>query len=133
MLVFLIRRLSQSVLVLFVMSLLVFGGVYAIGNPADILVPPDADQAERARAIHALGLDKPLWEQYGIFLFNALRGDLGRSFRFHEPALRLVIQRLPATLELAVSSMVLAIVIGIPLGMWAGLRSESWAGRSIMA
>jgi peptide/nickel transport system permease protein len=133
MLVFLIRRLSQSVLVLFVMSLLVFGGVYAIGNPVDILIAPDADQAEREQSIRNLGLDKPLWEQYGVFLANAVRGDLGRSFRFNEPALRLVVQRLPATLELAVTSMLLAILIGIPLGMWAGLRSDSWAGRGIMA
>lgn len=133
MVVFLIRRLTQSVLVLFVMSVLVFGGVYAIGNPVDILIAPDADQADRERAIQNLGLDKPLWEQYGVFLANAVRGDLGRSFRFNEPALRLVVQRLPATLELAVTSMLIAVLLGIPLGMWAGLRAESWSGRSIMA
>jgi peptide/nickel transport system permease protein len=133
MVVFLIRRLTQSVLVLFVMSLLVFGGVFAIGNPIDILIAPDADQAQREQAIRNLGLDKPLWEQYAVFLGNAVRGDLGRSFRFNEPALRLVVQRLPATLELAVTSMLMAILLGIPLGMWAGLRAESWSGRSIMA
>ena len=84
MLVFIIRRLLQSVLVLVVMSLLVFTGVYAIGNPIDILISPDADQAERLRAIAALGLDKPLWQQYLLFLQGALHGDLGRSFVFNE-------------------------------------------------
>ncbi len=133
MVVFLIRRLTQSVVVLFVMSLLVFGGVYAIGNPIDILIAPDAGQAEREQAIRNLGLDKPLWEQYGVFLGNAVRGDLGRSFRFNEPALRLVVQRLPATMELAVTSMLIAILLGIPLGMWAGLRADTWSGRSVMA
>jgi peptide/nickel transport system permease protein len=133
MLVFLIRRLMQSALVLFVMSVLVFAGVYAIGNPVDILIAPDADQAEREQAIRNLGLDKPLWEQYLVFLRNAAGGDLGRSFRFNEPALQLVVQRLPATLELACTAMAIAVLLGIPLGMWAGLRSESWSGRSIMA
>ena len=68
MLVYLIRRSLQSVVVLFVMSLLVFAGVYAIGNPIDILINPQADQIEREHAIAALGLDKPLWEQYFTFL-----------------------------------------------------------------
>jgi len=74
MTVFVIRRLMQSVVVLLVMSLLVFVGVFAIGNPIDILVNPQADQAEMARATAALGLDKPLWLQYLIFLGNAFRG-----------------------------------------------------------
>ena len=68
MLVYIIRRSLQSVVVLFVMSLLVFAGVYAIGNPIDILINPQADQIDRERAIAALGLDKPLWEQYLTFL-----------------------------------------------------------------
>ena len=80
MLVFIIRRSLQSVVVLLVMSLLVFVGVYAIGNPIDILINPQADQAERERAIAALGLDKPLCEQYLTLPRGALHGDLGRSF-----------------------------------------------------
>jgi peptide/nickel transport system permease protein len=131
--VFLIRRLTQSVAVLLVMSLLVFVGVFAIGNPIDILISPEATQQEIERATVALGLDKPLWEQYGVFLRNALMGDLGRSFVFNEPAIRIILQRLPATLELSLVALMLTIVVGIPLGLWAGLRPHSLAGKSIMA
>ncbi len=117
---------------LLVMSLLVFVGVFAIGNPVDILINPDADQAEIERAIRALGLDKPMWEQYWIFLVNAVQGDLGRSFVFNIPALQLIWQRMPATLELAAFAMFLAVFMGIPLGMIAGLKPDSWVGRTIM-
>ena len=133
MLVFIIRRLLQSVAVLLVMSLLVFVGVYAIGNPIDMLISPDADQADRIRTIAAFGLDKPLWQQYFLFVKNALAGDMGRSFAFSAPALTLSIERMPATMELAVFAIVLSIVLGIPLGLWAGLRPNSIAGKSIMA
>ena len=130
---FLIRRLSQSILVLFVMSLIVFVGVYAIGDPIDILINPEADQEDIENAIRALGLDRPLYEQYMVFLQNALQGNLGNSFIFNEPALRLILERMPATLELAFCAMLIAIVFGIPLGMIAGLAPESWYGRTIMA
>ena len=133
MLVYIIRRSLQAVLVLFVMSLIVFVGVYAIGNPIDILINPQADQIEREHAIAALGLDKPMWVQYGSFLLGALHGDLGRSFVHSTPALKLILERMPATLELALAAMLIAIVLGIPLGLWAGLKPNSLAGRSIMA
>ncbi len=133
MLVFIIRRLMQSIIVLLVMSLLVFAGVYAIGNPIDVLISPDADQLERARTIAAFGLDKPMVEQYFIFLKNALSGDMGRSFAFSTPALALIFERMPATMELAVCAIFLSVVIGIPLGLWAGLRPNGVAGKTIMA
>ena len=133
MLVFIIRRLLQSVVVLLVMSLLVFVGVYAIGNPIDMLISPDADQLDRVRTIAAFGLDKPLWQQYLLFVKNALSGDMGRSFAFSAPALTLIIERMPATLELAVFAIVLSIALGIPLGLWAGLRPNSIVGKTIMA
>jgi peptide/nickel transport system permease protein len=132
-LVFIIRRSLQSVVVLLVMSLLVFVGVYAVGNPIDILINPQADQIDRERAIAALGLDKPLPEQYLSFLGGVLRGDLGRSFVHATSALGLILERMPATLELALAAMLIAIVIGIPLGLWAGLRPNGMAGRTIMA
>jgi peptide/nickel transport system permease protein len=131
-LVYLIRRATQSVVVLLVMSALVFVGVYAIGNPVDILINPNADQADIERAIKGLGLDKPLWEQYLVFLKQALLGDLGKSFVFNVPALQLILERMPATLELAVTAMLIAIVFGIPLGLWAGLKPDSVAGQTIM-
>jgi len=130
---FVVRRLLQSVLVLVLMSVLVFTGVYAIGNPVDILINPQADQAEIARATAALGLDQPLWRQYWTFLVGALTGDLGKSFVSNVPAVQLIFERMPATIELALTAMVIAIVLGIPLGLLAGLRPESWIGRTIMA
>ena len=133
MLAFTIRRLGQSLFVLAVMSLIVFAGVYAIGNPLELLVNPQADEVERARAAAALGLDKPILEQYLKFLANAMTGDLGRSFVYNVPAIRLILDKLPATLELAAAAMVIAIAIGIPLGLVAGLKPHSWLGRGIMA
>jgi peptide/nickel transport system permease protein len=132
MLIFLIRRVLQSVLVLLVMSLLVFLGVYAIGNPVDILISPDANQAERLKVIAAFGLDQPLWRQYWLFLQNAAAGNLGRSFAFATPALGLILERFPATMELAASAMLLSVVAGIPLGLLAGLRPNGFMGKTIM-
>ena len=131
--VFIIRRLLQSVLALLVMSVLIFAGVFAIGNPVDILVNPQADQAEIARATAALGLDQPLWVQYADFLKNAFSGDLGRSFMYHVPALQLIFERMPATLELALAAMVIAVALGIPLGVFAGLKPDAWFSKTIMA
>jgi peptide/nickel transport system permease protein len=122
MLVFIIRRLLQSVLVLLAVSLVVFVGIYAVGNPVDILLPDDATETERQNAIRALGLDKPLLAQYGIFLWNALHGDLGTSFVYNVPSIDLILSRMPATLELALCALVISVVIGMPLGLWAGLR-----------
>jgi len=127
------RRLAQSVAALFVMSLLVFAGVYAVGNPVDILVNPQSDQNEIARATAALGLDRPLLEQYFVFVGRAATGDLGRSFAFNVPAIGLILERMPATLELATAAMLIAVLFGIPLGLWAGLKPRSAAGRTIMA
>jgi len=133
MLAFLFRRLTQSLLVLAAMSVLVFVGVYLIGNPVDILISSQADQTERERAIVALGLDKPLWAQYGNFVLGAVTGDLGRSFAHGVPALELILNRMPATLELAFVAMLLAVGTGIPLGLIAGLRPNSVVGKTIMA
>ncbi len=115
------------------MSLLVFLGVYAIGNPIELLVNPQADDFERARATAALGLDRPILEQYATFLRRAASGDLGRSFVYNVPAIQLILAKLPATLELAFVAMAMAIMLGIPLGLVAGLKPHSWIGRGIMA
>jgi peptide/nickel transport system permease protein len=133
MLVYIIRRSLQSLLVLVAMSLLVFAGVYAIGNPVDILINPQAEQLERERAIAELGLDRPLPEQYATFIRGALSGDLGRSFVHSTPALSLIVERMPATLELATAAMLIAVLLGIPLGLWAGVKPDSAGGRAIMA
>jgi peptide/nickel transport system permease protein len=131
--VFVIRRLLQSVVVVLVMSLVVFVGVHLVGDPVHILISDDMTQVEIDAFIRRLGLDRPVYEQYFHFLANAARGDLGNSFVFGEPALKLILQRMPATLELAFAAFILAIVFGIPLGMYAGLKPESPASRAIMA
>jgi peptide/nickel transport system permease protein len=133
MLVYLLRRLGQSVFVIAAMAVLVFVGVYAIGSPIDIMISPDSDQAEMEAAIARLGLDKPMWEQFFIFLKNALQGDLGRSFVYSTDALSLILSKLPATLELALLALIFAVFIGVPLGMVAGLKPNSVVGKSIMA
>jgi len=131
--VFIIRRLLQSLVVIFVMSLIVFFGVNVVGDPVDILISDDMEQADVERFIERLGLDRPIHVQYGYFLVNALKGDLGNSFVFAEPALKLILQRMPATLELALGAMLIAVLIGIPLGMYAGLRPRAPLSRAIMA
>jgi peptide/nickel transport system permease protein len=130
---FIIRRLLQAVLVVFVMSLIVFFGVNVIGDPVDMLVSPDADQEEIARTIRNLGLDRPIAEQYWFFLKGVASGDFGKSFIFGEPALKLILQHMPATVELALVSLLMAIILGIPLGLYAGLYPEQRVSKGIMA
>jgi peptide/nickel transport system permease protein len=129
----LLRRLIQAVFVLLAMTIIVFVGVNVIGNPVDILISPEANQADRMREIASLGLDKPLIMQYLTFLRNALHGDLGLSFVYNEPALTVILQRLPATMELAVSAVLLSIIFGIPLGLLTGLYPRAPFTRLIMA
>ena len=133
MLGFLIQRLLQAALVMLAMSVIVFVGVYAIGNPVDIVIPPEATQEIRAQVIQRLGLDRPLWEQYGIFVSNALQGDLGQSFIYNIPVLELIGGRLPATLELVLISVIGATVCGIGLGVYAGYQPESRFSKVVMA
>lgn len=133
MLSYVLRRLLQSALVMLAMSALVFVGVYAIGNPVDILINPQADQAEIAHATAALGLDKPLVVQYWHFLTGAFGGELGKSFASNVPAMDLILERMPATVELAFTAMVIAVVLGLPLGLWAGLRPDAASSKAIMA
>lgn len=131
MLAFVVRRIGQSVFVLLLMSLIVFVGVYAIGNPIDLLIDPNATPADLAQTVAALGLDRPLWQQYLYFLKGALSGDLGKSFVHGMSAMQLILERMPATLELSVVAMGMAVVFGIPLGLWAGLRPNAFSSRCI--
>ncbi len=132
MLAYLLRRFRQTVLTLALMSVLVFVGVYQIGNPADILVSASATPEEYDQFVRNMGLDRPMWEQYGVFLKNLVRGDLGNSFVYNEPAIDLIFRRLPATLELTLAAMLIAVALGIPLGIYAGLRPKSLLSRCIM-
>jgi len=123
----------QAGVVVLLMSFLVFSGVFLVGDPVDILISDEADEEDRERAIAGLGLDKPFHMQYLLFLRSALRGNLGESFIFEEPALLLIVERMPATMELALFALLIAVVIGIPLGMLAGFRPESITAKTIMS
>lgn len=129
----LIQRIGQACLVMAAMSLIVFFGLHAIGNPVDILISEDLNQQERAEAIARLGLDKPVTQQYAAFVRNALTGSLGKSFVYGIDAVELIFQRLPATIELAVVALAIAVVVGVPLGLFAGLRPDHWFSRASMA
>jgi peptide/nickel transport system permease protein len=133
MLGFVIQRFLQAAMVMVVMSVIVFLGVHAIGNPVDIVIPPDATEEIRAATIARLGLDRPLWEQYAIFASNLVQGDFGRSFVYAIPVLDLIAGRLPATLELVLISVVSATVLGVSLGVYAGYRPDGWPAKVIMA
>lgn len=133
MIVYLLRRLGQSLLAVIAMAVLVFIGVYFIGNPVDVLINPEATQAQIAATTERMGLDKPLYQQFGIFVVNLLHGDLGTSFVYGRPALDIILERLPATMELAIVALILSVGIGVPLGVWAGMRPNGVAGRTIMA
>jgi peptide/nickel transport system permease protein len=132
MLSFVLQRLLQSVVVVFVLSIVLFVGIWLIGNPADTLISSEASEADRLAAITALGLDKPLWQQYLTFLGNAVQGDWGTSFVYKEPVTSILLQRLPASLELGLVAFVIAIAASVPAGLYAGLKPESLLGRGVM-
>ncbi len=129
----LLRRLAQAAVVVVLMTIIVFAGLHAIGNPVDILIGQDVDQVERARIIAELGLDQPLWRQYLAFVNGALHGNLGTSFVYNVPAVTLILQRLPATLELAIAALLIAVAVGVPLGLFAGLFPEHPLSKLLMA
>ncbi len=133
MALFILRRLLQSLFVLLAVSVVVFCAVYAVGDPIELLVSPEASPADRQAMIIRLGLDLPLWQQYTHFLWNALHGDLGNSFVQGVPALDMILQRLPATFELVMVAIAMTCLFGIPLGLVAGLYRDSPLGRGIMS
>lgn len=132
MFVFVIRRLAQSVLVVVMLSLAVFVGVYAIGDPTSLLLDPQATPDDVAKFKASMGLDRPLWEQYALFVANALQGDFGTSFVFRVSPLEVIFERLPATLELAFAAITIAVSVGIPLGIIAGVKGDSALDQCVM-
>lgn len=128
-----IMRLGQMAVVLLAVSLIVFGIMNLTGDPILLLVPPEATDAEIAVARSQLGLDLPLWQQYGIFLQNLLHGDMGVSYMFRRPAVELIVERMPATLEMTVFAMVLAGGLAIPMGLYAGAYPDRIFSKLIMS
>ncbi len=124
---YLVRRIIGTIPVIILISMLVFMLVQAApGDPADMLLSDEASKEDVEEARKRWGLDQPIYVQYGKFLFLALQGDLGTSFRYAEPVIVLIVERLPATVELATFAIIIAILFGVPLGVWAGARPNSW-------
>ena len=123
---YLIKRLLQIIPVLFIITFIVFCMVYVAGDPTAMMLPLDAPDEQVAALRESLGLDRPLIEQYISFLGRLLRGDFGESFRYREPALGIVLERIPATLELTAASMLLATLIAIPMGIWSATRQNTF-------
>jgi len=133
MLTFIIGRVTQALAMVAVMSALVFAAIFAIGNPVDVFLNEDMTQTEIEAVTKALGLDLPLWQQYLRFVSNIVHGDFGSSFVFGRSALSVVLERLPATLELAFAATIIALLIGLPVGLCVGLRPGSRADRAVMS
>jgi ABC-type dipeptide/oligopeptide/nickel transport system permease component len=125
---FLLGRIIATIPVVVLISLLVFLLIHAApGDPADLLLSDEASAADIAEARRRWGLDQPIYVQYLRFLANIVSGDLGMSFKYSDPVIGLIGERLPATIELAIASLLIAVLIGIPLGVWAGAKPNSWA------
>jgi peptide/nickel transport system permease protein len=132
MTLWIIQRLLQAIVVALAMAVIVFIGLHLIGSPIETLLPPEATHEDRLRLITDLGLDRPLYEQFFLFLKGIVQGNLGISYVYKEPAVTLILSRLPATLELAFAAVLLSIIFGVPLGLVAGWRPESALSRMIM-
>jgi peptide/nickel transport system permease protein len=120
---YLLRRLWQSALTLVGVSLLVFVILRVIpGDPAKMLLPEGAPPSAIEELNRELGLREPIWVQYGIFVRSVVRGDFGQSFQYRAPALRVVVERVPATIQLALTAMVLTVLVGVSIGVLAAVR-----------
>ena len=133
MIKYIIKRFVQMLVVLFIVSVLVFLLTNFIGDPVDMLVPENAtlEQIESARA--RLGLDRPLPVQYGIFLNDVLHGNFGKSYSYGLPAMGLIVERIPATMEIVIIAALLTLFIAIPLGVYAGAFPKRKSSKIIMS
>jgi peptide/nickel transport system permease protein len=129
MIAFIIRRLLQGVVVMLVVGFIAFSLFNFVGDPVSLMLPPEATASDRAAMRETLGLDKPFYVQFATFVANAVQGNFGISLRLGRPVSTLLVERLPATLELAMVAAGLALLIGIPLGVYTGLRRTAWLSR----
>lgn len=133
MLSFILRRLGQSVLVMLVVSAISFSLFNFVGDPVNNMVGQDATREQRQQMRVDLGLEDPIWTQYTRFIGNVLQGDFGLSYRIKRPVDELIMERLPATLELVFVSAIIALVVGIGLGVYTGIRRDSWISRAVLS
>ena len=129
MLAFIFRRLLQSVMVMLTVGFIAFSLFNFVGDPVSLMLPPEATQADREEARRNLGLDQPAYMQFFKFVGNALQGNFGISLRLGRPVSQLLVERLPATLELATTAAFFGLFVGIPLGIYTALKRESWLAR----
>jgi peptide/nickel transport system permease protein len=126
MLAFVLRRIVQAVIVMLAVGLIAFSLFRFVGDPVVFMLGQDATPEDRARMTEMLGLNQPFYVQYGDYLARAVRGEFGMSLRQLRPVSTLMLERLPATLELSFVAALLALVVGIPMGVYTALRRNSW-------
>ena len=131
MIKYILKRFWQSGILALIMSLIVFFGMYVVGDPVEMLSDEDWTEQDKIELAIELGLDKPLHEQYLNFAGDIVQGDFGVSFVYNRPVLDLIVERLPATLEVALLAMVIGLSIGIPLGIYSGIKGNSRGPRII--
>jgi len=132
MIAFVLQRLLQGIVVMLVVGFIAFSLFNFVGDPVSLMLPPEATQADREGMRQALGLDKPFYTQFVTFIGNALQGNFGISLRLGRPVSTLLVERLPATLELAITAALIALVVGIPIGVYTALRRDSWLSRVLL-
>ncbi len=132
MLAFIARRLVQSVIVMLVVAFIAFLVFRYVGDPLAALLSQDAKQADYDAARERLGLDQPFYVQFYYFVLNALQGQFGISYRLQQPVSQLILERLPATIELAFASATIALVFGVLLGIYTALRPRAFSSGFIM-
>ena len=132
MIAFVIQRLLQGVVVMLVVGLIAFSLFNFVGDPVSLMQPPEATQADRDAMRQALGLDKPFYRQFVTFIGNAVTGNFGISLRLGRPVSTLLVERLPATLELACTAAMIGLLVGIPVGVYTALKRNSWISRALL-
>ncbi len=132
MLAFIIQRLLQAVVVMVAVGFIAFSLFNFVGDPVSLMLPPEATSADREEVRKSLGLDQPFYVQFGKFVANAMQGNFGISLRLGRPVSQLLIERLPATLELSMIAASLALLVGIPMGVYTALKRDSWLSRIIL-
>ena len=130
---FLVRRLIQSVILLKCVLGFVFLLLHLSGDPARVMLPDDATEADIAQLRNEMGLDKPLFTQYVIYFKGALRGDFGESFGHGESAFKIVLEHMPATIQLASAAFIFSIIIGLPIGCIAAIKENTFYDQGVMA
>ncbi len=132
MIAFVLRRILQGIVVMLVVGFIAFSLFNFVGDPVSQMVPPEATQADRDAMRHMLGLDRPFYLQFVTFLGNAIHGNFGISLRLGRPVSALLAERVPATFELAFTASIIALLLGIPAGVYSALKPDSWLSRAML-